>query len=207
MTTSAFTTELEAVNVLLQVAGEAPVTALTVTGLLPLDQARAVLLEVRRLVLNEGWAFNTEVRYPLPRAVDLTISVPSNAMQVDVDDDFNSSCTPVQRGNRLYDTKNHKYTFAQDLTGTCKMLLEWDDLPQAARHFVMVKAARVYQGRSFGSTTADSFSAADEQAARTALEQSEADEGDYNMLYDNYTSASMLMFRDTFTTPAAGVLY
>lgn len=197
MSTTGFTSELEAINVLLSVADEAPVQALTVTGLLPLTQARAVLDETSRLVQSNGWKFNTEYRYPLTRQVDNTINVPSSAAKVDVDDDYLGSCDPVQRGVRLYDAKNHTYTFDRDLTGTVVLILPWDELPQPVRHYIMVKAARTFQARQMGSDAADRFTENDELHAQLAASQYESDVGDHNVLRDSWSAQSIVYGRES----------
>ncbi len=192
MTTSTLTSELEAINVLLAVADEAPVQSLTVPGLQPLTKARATLDEVNRLVQSAGWKFNMEYDYPLTRDVNGLIALPANVLKLDPNDDTLGSIDPVQRGGRLYDTKAHSYTFTQDLKGTITFLLDWDELPQPARHYIMVKAARVFQGRQQGDPTADKFSEQNEFDAMLALSQHESDTGDFNVLRDNYSNAQVI---------------
>jgi hypothetical protein len=198
MSTSTLTTELEAINVLLQVADEAPVQALTVTGLLPLTLARSVLDETSRVIQSLGWKFNTEYDYPLTRKVDTTISLPGNLLKVDVNDEYLGSCDPVQRGVRLYDAKNHTYTYTLDLKATVTFLLPWDELPQPARHYIMVKAARAFQARQVGSESKDRFTADDETAALIALNSHESDVGDHNMLRDSWSCQSIVYGREDY---------
>jgi hypothetical protein len=189
-------TELEAVNVILAAVEEAPVGSLALSGLLPLDQAKAALAEASRLVQSTGWRFNTEDDYPLTRAVDGTITLPGNMLEVDVDDQFLSRVAPVQRGARLYDAKAHSYSFTEDLKGTVVFLLEWDELPQAARHYITIRAARLLQARSSVSESAYRFSQDDEAAAMAALGNHEARVGDHNMLRDSWSVASVLYNRE-----------
>ena len=56
------TTELEAVNTMLSMIGEAPVNSLT--GTLPLDAtiAKNTLTEISREVQAAGWHYNTEFK-------------------------------------------------------------------------------------------------------------------------------------------------
>jgi hypothetical protein len=198
MSVTNLTSELEAINVLLSVADEAPVQSLTVTGLLPLTNARAALDEVSRLVQSGGWKFNTEYDYPLTRETDNTIKVPGNAVKVDVNDEYLGSCDPVQRGLKLYDAKNHSYTYTTDLKATVVFLLPWDELPQPARHYIMVKAARTFQAREMGSESIDRFTDADEQAALLAFSSHENDVGDHNVLNGNWSCASVVYGREPY---------
>ena len=59
--TTAATTELESVNIMLAAIGESPVN--TLTGTLPADvvMAQSTLTEVNKEVQSEGWSFNTEI--------------------------------------------------------------------------------------------------------------------------------------------------
>lgn len=198
MTTSTLTSELEAINVLLSVADEAPVQSLTVTGLLPLTKARATLNEVNRMVQSIGWSFNVESDYTLTKDINGLIAVPGNVVKFDANDTHNGTITPVQRGIRLYDAKGHTYTFTQDVKGTVTFLLDWEELPQPARHYIMVKAARVFQARQQGDQVADKFSEQSEFDALLALSQHDSDTGDYNVLRDNMSCASILFGREDF---------
>lgn len=195
MTTVAYTTELEAINLMLWAADEAPVQTLSQPGHLPLSLAKAALDEVSRAVQLTGWAFNTEHEYPLTRDNAGRITVASNMLSVDVDDTF-TSVSPVVRGTALYDRKNHTYTFTQDLTAKVIFLLPWEELPQAARHYIAVRASRVFQARMQAGETAFKLSEQDEQLARLGLESAEADEADANFLTDSYSVSSVLMYRE-----------
>jgi hypothetical protein len=66
------------------------------------------------------------------------------------------------------------------------LLLELEDLPQAARHYVMVRAARVFQQRVLGSETLDGFTERDEARARMSLKRYDSQTADYNILTGNY---------------------
>lgn len=194
-TTTALTSELEAVNIVLQAAGEAPVASLSLTGLLPLANARAVLDETSRLVQSAGWAFNTEDDYTLYRNGDGEIPVPPSALKFDANDDYRPACDPVVRGTKLYDKAAHTSVFTQDIKGTLVSLLEWNDLPQPIRHYIAIKAARSFQGRDLGSDSINRFTERDEAEALLACGQYEADVGDANMLTDNYDNSVILAGR------------
>jgi hypothetical protein len=198
MATSALMTELDAINVLLVSAEQAPVADLTATGLYPLDKARGILTETSRVVQSVGWKFNTEDGYPLTRQPDGTLPLPDNLLSFDTDDSFLYSVTPVQRGARMYDSKAHSYTFTVDLTGTAVFLLEWDELPQPARHYITIRAARTMQGRSSVGEATYRYSQDEEQAAMLALSSYESEVGDHNMLRDSWSVANCVADRDLF---------
>lgn len=184
MTTITLTTELEAVNVLLSAADEAPVNSLAVTGLLPLDRAIAVLDETSRLVQSRGWAFNTDTDYPLSLDGSNQLPLPSDTLKFDPNPEF-VDYKAKARGLKLYNGKDHNWTFDKAFEGTLTRLLPWTELPQAARHYIAIKAARTFQGRDLGSDTNDRFTADDELRALLALQEYESDTGNYNMLRDS----------------------
>lgn len=190
MSPSAFLTELEAVNSILEACEEAPVSSLETSGLRPLDQAKASLVEASRLVQSVGWKFNTEEGFPLVRDVDGYIRLPVNTIRVDVDAD--SSVGPVQRGLSLYDAKGHTSVFTKDLTGTVTFFLPWDELPPPARHAITVKAARIMQGRTPVSDSTYKFTDDDVRDAALALQQHESEEGDASMLNDSWSTLGVV---------------
>src|SRR4051794_6796980 len=109
MTATTFLTELDALNMMLTAADEAPVQTATQSGHLPLSIAKAVLNDTSRMVQSKGWAFNTEDGFPLSRDTSGQIPLAPNVLSLDVDDVYGLS--PIQRGVRLYDRVKHTYTF------------------------------------------------------------------------------------------------
>lgn len=193
MTATTLLTELEAVNLMLMAADEAPVQTLSQPGHLPLSTAKSVLNDTSRVVQSKGWAFNTEDGFPLPRDTEGHIPIAPNVLSIDVDD--STDVKAVQRGTKLYDRKNHTSVFQQDLTGTVILLLPWDELPQAARHYIAVRAARTLQVRLQAGESVHSLTEADETAALLALDSLEADTADANFLTDSTDVSSVLIGR------------
>lgn len=185
MTTTVLTSELEAVNTILELSGESPVQSLALSGLLVLDRAKAKLDETVRLVLAPGWTFNTNTDVTLARNISNEIPVATSWLKVDPNPEFMSYKVSV-RGNKLWNGKTNAWTFDRDLKGTVVDLLAWDSLPQAARHYIMVSAARAYQRSGFGSSEINGFTQEDEQKALLALNEFEADTGNFNMLRDSW---------------------
>lgn len=194
MTATTLLTELEALNLMLMAADEAPVQTASQAGHLPLSKAKAVLNDTSRVVQSRGWAFNTEDQFPLPRDVAGSIAIAPNVLSIDVDDSF-TNVQPIQRGSRLYDRKNHTYTFTQDLTGTVILLLPWDELPQAARYYIAVKAARSLQAVLQAGESVHTMTEADEQSALLAMQSLETDTADANFLTDSVSVSEALIGR------------
>lgn len=177
------TTELDAVNVLLMSISESTVN--TLEGEVDEDviSARKTLEQVSRAVQKKGWGFNTEVDFPLSR--DLTtnkIPVPANCVRIDI---ATASVDVVQRGLFLYDRATRSYTFTQDVEASeMIILLEFDELPEAARWYVTVRAQRIFGDNSVGSERLHMFSAEEEQDAWKDLVEAEGDTEDHS-IYDD----------------------
>lgn len=174
-------TELESVNLMLTTIGETPVSTLAVTGDLNVSVARQMLYDVSREVQTEGWYFNTEKNYPLARDVDNYITVPSNTLSVDLAKEL-GYLDVVMRGTRLYDKEKHTYVFDRDLKVDLVLFLEWDMLPQSARQYITIVAARRFQRRLLGDDFTDTVTREEEIRARAQLDDADAWERDYNMM-------------------------
>lgn len=184
---AAGTTELEAINIILSTIGESPVNSLgEVPMVVDAVVAKSVLKEVSTAVQEEGWHFNIEKNFTMtPDVVNKEIMVPYNCIQCDASGQDSERDVCV-RGNRLYDRDNHTYVFDWPVTVDMVLVLPFDELPQAARHYITIRAARVYQQRVVGSETLGNFTEKDEARARAVLRKFEADTADYNILNGNW---------------------
>lgn len=174
-------TELESVNLMLTTIGETPVSTLSVTGDLNVSVARQMLYDVSREVQTHGWYFNTETNYTLVRDVDNFISVPANTLSIDLSKDL-GYLDVVMRGTRLYDKENHTYVFDSDLKADIVLFLDWDSMPQSARQYITIVAARRFQRRLLGDDFTDSVTAEEELRAKAQLDDADAWERDYNLM-------------------------
>lgn len=186
------TTELEAVNVLLACAEESPVVSLDDAGLVDVAMAQSTLSEVSRAVQKRGWHFNSEKDYPLTRDDSNHIPVPANTAKLKPARDFRD-LEIAHRGTKLYDLKNHTYVFTKDIKVDAVFILPFDELPEAARHYIAVRAARIFQARVLGSETLFKFTEVDEAQALDDLNEAEGDTGDYNIFRDNSTAQDILI--------------
>ena len=183
------TSELDAVNIMLGTIGESPINSLdAATGVVDAVTARAILSEVSVQVQEEGWHFNTEYEFVLTPSLDTKeIYVPANTIEVDASAYDRNDIDVAIRGNRLYDRKNKTFQFQQDIKADLTILLEFNELPQAARHYITVRAARVFQQRVIGSDTLGSFTEKDEARALRSMRRYESKTADYNILTGNYS--------------------
>src|SRR5512146_2678659 len=191
-------TELEAVNTMLSCVGEAPIN--TLLGDLPATIQTAVdlLRKNSRLVQTDGWSFNTEEDYELSRNGDSEVQLPANAMQVDLTIET-GEVDLVQRGLYLYDRKNHTYVLTFNPRCTIIFYLSWDELPSAAREYICIKAARVYQDQTVGSETHHRFTQQDELGAFVVLQNSNSNAEDAT-IFDNWDVASIVARKRVRTT-------
>tara|TARA_R100001463_G_scaffold4014_1_gene15591 strand:+ start:188 stop:805 length:618 start_codon:yes stop_codon:yes gene_type:complete len=185
------TTELDAVNQMLVSIGEAPVNVLG-SGLQEAEIAQTTLTNISRDVQSQGWYFNTEIRYTLPRNSDNEIVLPNNCVKVDRTQVYRDYDTDVvERNRKLYDRVTNSYTFDKDLVVNMVVLLDFNELPEVARRYITLKAARVFQDQTVGAQELHGYQINDEQFAYLALREAESESMDYNV-FDNYDTYRVL---------------
>lgn len=189
MTTPQTMTELEAVNLMLSVIGEAPVNQIEGAATADVIQATSILNEVSRQVQSMGWHFNTEKNYPLVPDIDGHIALAANMVRVDADNE--PEVDVVQRGTRLYNRKKHTFKFERTLKAEVVFLLDFTELPQVARQYIVIRAARIFQDRMVGADSIHAYTAEDEQKALSDLKEAEGDTGDHN-IFNSYDAARPL---------------
>ena len=198
----AATTELEAINIMLAAIAEAPINNLTDT--LPVDArlAQSTLAEFNKEVQSEGWSFNTEIDVTLPRDGSNQINLPTNILRVDANIHQHPTIDPIQRGLKLYDRQNNKYEFDEDLICTVVYLRTFDEIPEQARRYINIKAARVFVDRLVGDQGLRTYTQEDETRARTILTETDYANADHNLLrgdpsltsiFDTYNPSSALI--------------
>lgn len=186
------TTTLGAVNSMLSTIGEAPVNGLN-SGLVDAETAETILNEVSRSVQSDGWNFNSEPNFTVAANTSGDVVLPDEVIRADLATTKyrSSDAEYIQRGNKMYDKLNHTYNIGKALKLNVVVLLDYELLPEVARRYVSVKAARIFQERIVGSDTLSAMNRNDEQEALFALKEHEGDNGDYN-IFDDYGTASVL---------------
>ena len=184
------TTQLEAVNSMLSYISESPVNEIPadLTTLPPSAEIAVNLLaETSREVQSEGWHFNTEKEYELTADGDNKFPLPVNTIDMDASD---ASLDLVQRGLFVYDRENRTDVFT---TSTLKVdvtfLLDFDQLPEQARRYILLRAARMLQVRLVGSRELENLILRDELHAKARLEDTEGNVSDRS-IFDHYDTAS-----------------
>lgn len=186
------TTELEAINQMLSVIGESPVNTVEDTGVIDAVVARQILAQCSRDTQVVGWHWNTEIDFPLtPTFPEGELLLPPNTLKVDTTG-RDADLDLVQRGNRLYDRKNHTFQVKRDVKIEIVLFLPFEELPEAARSYIAIRAARTFQERMVGSETLWQFNSRDELKAWANLQNAEAETLDLNVLTDSPSVAAVL---------------
>ena len=180
--TVAATTELECINIMLAAIGEAPVSSLT--GTVPVDVriAQSTLTEVNKQVQAEGWSFNTEIDVTLTRNASNNIVLGTDVLRVDAQTHDHPSIDPIQRGLKLYDRKKNTFVFDEDLKCTVVYFRSFDELPEQARSYMTIKAARIFVDRLVSDQSLRTYTQEDEIRARSVLMETDLSNADHNML-------------------------
>tara|TARA_R100001198_G_scaffold85510_1_gene59794 strand:+ start:5364 stop:5969 length:606 start_codon:yes stop_codon:yes gene_type:complete len=155
-------TKLDAVNLILADIGDRPVNTLATTNRLDVTRAVDTLDSVVRQLCTLGWWFCEE-------AVDVVVD---NSGHYNIPNDWTKvsytsggPTTGVRgapqytvRGRRLYDVVNATDTFdatSPTINLSISRLLEFEDLPQAAREYAYATASVTMQSRTLGSRQVD----------------------------------------------------
>ena len=180
--TVAATTELECINIMLAAIGEAPVNSLT--GTVPVDVrlAQSTLTEVNKQVQAEGWSFNTEIDVTLTRNASNNIVLGTDVLRVDAQTHDHPSIDPIQRGLKLYDRKKNTFVFDEDLKCTVVYFRSFDELPEQARSYMTIKAARIFVDRLVSDQSLRTYTQEDEIRARSVLMETDLSNADHNIL-------------------------
>jgi hypothetical protein len=189
----ALTTKLEAVNIMISVIGESPVNSLGGSAVpVTVVQAEAVLDETSKAIQSEGWHFNTEHAYTLtPDSSTSKIVLPSSTLKVDLDPKVYTDSDPVQRGFTLYDRKNHTDIWTKEVKASITWDLDFTELPEQFRHYITVKAARIFANRLLGSREIEGFALRDEIEAKARAVDSDSENAD-RTIFDNYSVLRVL---------------
>ena len=200
---AATTSKLEAVNTMLQTIGESTVT--TLGGTLPYEVSAAVTIldEVTREVCMDSYVFNTEKDITLTANSDGKYAAPTNYVQVrnqSTSEDYvirdDGTGSNGASGNKfVYSMKDKTDTFTagDTITVTVIYLLDFLDLPEAAKRYCLIRSARTYADRLVGSKDIRAFTERDEMEAKAKLTDYEFGIDEVNMLRDSSSVANILV--------------
>ncbi len=167
--------------------GQAPVNTLAVSGIQDVNIAKAELAKVNRFVQLYGFAFNTDDDYTLSPDVNGIITVPAGVLRIDPMD---PAAQLVQRrhptnGICIWDSANKTWSMATPVDFSITWGFDFADLPEAARYFISIAAARKFQKRIIGSNELDGYNKEDEEKAWAILIRDERRNRDTNAFRTN----------------------
>ena len=183
------TSELEAVNECLENIGQSPVS--TIAGDLGVDTQIALnfVRKVNRELQSLGWFWNTEKNFTLTPSGDGNILLPSNTLSVDTTAE-DADMDVVQRGQRLYNRDDHTYNFTPPIKVELTLGLTFEELPETARRYIALRAARIFEDRIDGATSQSDSQ--DEASAMANLLAVQMRVEDLNGLTSNYSTFNIL---------------
>lgn len=183
---------IDAVNVLLQAIGEAPVSSVDTSEAVDVAAASNALDEFDRAVQTRGWPWNREYAMELSPDSNGNILLPANCLSMTRAYPASGSGRIVERGRKLYDQENHTYTFTESVKVDMVLKLDWEELPEPARRYITIWAAQQYQGRLQTSAGVDRILQAAVDEARAQLGHSEDEADEANVITGNAYVASRL---------------
>lgn len=182
-TPTAVMSKLDAVNQMLASIGQSPIN--TLTGSIPKDASKAVLAldTVLREVLTKGWSFNTDEDYVLNPDGNSNILIPANAMWLDPEYQFKDYVMRWDSGvAKLYDRKDHTFTITDEVKCRIVWSYAFEEIPQVARHYIAMRAGRIYQSQIVGSELLFQFTKLHEDEAYAAFKRLEKRSKRYNLI-------------------------
>jgi len=183
------TTQLDAVNTMLSAIGEAPVSSLS-SGLIEAEVAETILNTIDREVQPMGWHFNTELNKSFAQDTNGHIILGTDILRADATLAADSP-NLVQRGLKMYDRTNHTFNVGASTQLDVVVQLNFSDLPEVAKRYIVLKATRVFQDRVVGSNTLHDFQERDEMTALMELKEFDKAADDHN-IFDNYDTYSII---------------
>ena len=187
------TTELQAINTMLSAIGEAPVNTIEGTVSVDVSVAKNILDEPSLSVQAEGHNFNTHIKYTVSKDTDNKIPLPVNCVQADASDDFRYMNLVIRDGY-IYDMENHTDVFSSSTVPTLDLVLvqQFEHLPEYARRYITVKAARRFASRFIGDAGLAQLIQFDEQEALNQFKQADSRSADLNILKGDANTFSII---------------
>jgi hypothetical protein len=191
------TTELEAVNLMLQAIGESRVTTLDTATHEDAGDALRLLRHWNMTVQEQGWRFNYRKDVKLTRGADLDIDVPENILRVEpsyLSPEANFSMIE----GKLFNLDTNSFEWADGIYVNYVLLYDFEVIPQAARSYILQEAGLEFIGNEVPASNRGSFSAQRREMALRQLRRTESITRRPNMLTGSIHTLSMLAARPQF---------
>ena len=97
----------------------------------------------------------------------------------------------IQRGLKMYDRTNHTFNIGKNVALDVVVELNFNDVPEVAKRYMVLRATRIFQDRVVGSNTLHDFQRVDEERALMELRDFDKEADDHN-IFDNYDTFSII---------------
>lgn len=183
MATLGKTSKLQAVNQMLSFIGEAPVNSLEdAGGVGDVSLAERTLDEVTVEILSQGWHFNTNYDVIHTPDANKQIVLSDTVLRIDTKVGVYGNMDVSLRGNKLYNRADNSYEFDEsEIKTTEVMSLPWEDLPEAARRYITLRSARLFQDRAVGAEDLREVGMREELSALATLREYDSEASDYSV--------------------------
>ena len=196
-------TKLEAVNQMLDLIGETPVSSVTSTPALPdADRAVRFLDRASKEVQSRGYQCNKITTDVTP---DTSGYVPVGSTWLRVDTVWTGTELDVTVRNKdglryLFNLETNSFDFSACPTINIEYVeyLDYEDLTPTLQDYIAARAAVRFQQATVSSAELDKFAKEQEAIALFALNEAEAEAEDANMLTDNAHAAMITWRRNRF---------
>lgn len=169
---------------MLSIIGESPIDTITGDTFPEAAQALSMLRRESRALQVKGWRFNTDEGAVLLPGTDGTVALPLNCLSLTfVGADQAGPYT--FRANKVYNRQKQTFTIGKSVNVDMVVLLPFEDIPESARHFIAIAAARKFQDANLGDGALHQFGAVDEQIAWAEFLGREVEDADYNINRDS----------------------
>jgi hypothetical protein len=193
-------TDLEAVNGMLAIIGEAPVATIIDTGSADVNLATQLLRNASRRVQTRGWSFNVDKEYPVTRDTSGFINLPANALAASVS--LASSVRAVQRGSKLWDLENRTFVWTTDVKMDFVWFQPFNELPDHARQLIFYTAAFDFAQSQMATTQILKSAMMQLETSQQVFKQTERRIAKPNVYRDSSTGYDLM--RDTHNTYIPG---
>ena len=177
-------TELEVVNEVLSTLGDNPVQSLD-DGYQPVFIIKQMLNNLSRDLQTKKYWFNTEYDVTLtPNTLTDKIILPFNILKFEP-----SETQYVARGLTVYDRVNRTSTITDNITATICVMLEFEELPQEARTYLMAQCKYQYNDEYLGEPSLQQKLAKGTNDAKMELDRTHMENEDINILNSQRATA------------------
>lgn len=171
--------KLDAVNEILSTVGSSPVSSLEDDTNVDVLNAKRILESVSKEVQSRGYAFNTLTNvYLQPNAETDFVPYPHEYIGV-----YASNSKFVNRLGYFFDLSTGENVFPSGITlQEVTVEVPFEELPEAFRKYITVRASRAFQMRYLSSQELDNHLMNEELLAYSDVVDYDLNTGDYNIL-------------------------